>query len=71
MSPHANAAQTPMFTFVYNKESAPKPIGKAFRVELKLFTEADQEPEDPQGLEAKFETMAEASIAAPEGANSK
>ena len=62
MSPHANAAQTPMFTFVYSKEAAPKPIGKAFRVELKLYTEADQQPEDPQGLEAEFETMAEASL---------
>ncbi len=62
LSPHANAAQTPIFAFVYNKESAPKAIGKPFRVELKLFTEADQEPEDPQGLQAKFETMAEASI---------
>ncbi len=66
MSPHANAAQTPMFTFVYNKEAAPKPIGKAFRVELKLFTEADQEPEDPQGLQAEFETMAQASLVPPE-----
>jgi GWxTD domain-containing protein len=66
MSPHANAAQTPMFTFVYNKEAAPKPIGKAFRVELKLYTEADQEPEDPQGLQAKFEAVAEASLVPPE-----
>lgn len=66
MSPHANAAQAPMFTFVYNKEAAPKPIGKAFRVELKLFTEADQEPEDPQGLDRMFETMSEASIAPAE-----
>jgi len=62
MSPHANAAQTPMFTLVYNKEPAPKPIGKAFRVELKLFSNPDQEPEDPQGLQAEFETMAEASL---------
>ncbi|MGH9443560.1 MAG: GWxTD domain-containing protein, partial [Thermoanaerobaculia bacterium] len=68
MSPHANAPQTPVFTFVYNKETAPKPIGKAFRVELKMFTNADQEPEDPQGLEAAFEAMAEASIASSEPA---
>ena len=71
MSPHANAAQAPMFTFVYNKEAAPKAIGKAFRVELKLFTAADQEPEDPQGLDQKFEAMAEASILPPESANPK
>ena len=71
MSPHANAAQPPMFTFVYNKEAAPKPIGKAFRVELKLFTEADQEPEDPQGLDRMFETMAEASISPAEITNPK
>jgi GWxTD domain-containing protein len=71
MSPHANAAQAPMFTFVYNKEAAPKAIGKPFRVELKLFTEADQEPEDPQGLNQKFEAMAEASIASTESPNPK
>ncbi len=71
MSPHANTAQTPMFTFVYNKESAPKPIGKPFRVELKMYSAAEQEPEDARDFDAKVEAMAEASIVTAEPASGK
>jgi GWxTD domain-containing protein len=70
-SPHAAAAQTPMFTFVYDAEHAPKASGKAFRAELKMYSETDQEPEDPQGLDQKFEAMAQASILPPESTNPK
>lgn len=71
MGPHSTGAQTPVFTFIYDAEHAPKAIGKAFRAELKLYSEADQEPADPRDLEEKFEAVARASIAVPEGANPK
>ena len=62
-SPHAAAVQTPLFTFIYDEEHAPKAIGKAFRAELKMYSAVDQEPADPRDLEAKFEQVAAASIA--------
>jgi GWxTD domain-containing protein len=71
MGPHATGAQTPLFTFVYDEEHAPKAIGKAFRAELKLFSEVDQEPADPRDLDAKFETVSQASIVTAEALQPK
>jgi hypothetical protein len=36
-----------------------------------MYSEVDQEPEDPQGLDQKFEAMAQASILPPESTNPK
>ena len=62
LGPHSTGAQTPVFIFVYDRETAPKAIGKPFRAELKLYSDVDQEPADPRDLDAKFETVAESSI---------
>ncbi len=70
-SPHAAAVQTPLFTFVYDTEHAPKAIGKPFRAELKMYSAVDQEPADPRDLEAKFETVAEASVVTAEASSSR
>ena len=64
MGPHSTGAQTPVFTFVYDDEHAPKAIGKAFRAELKMYSDADQEPADPRDLEGKFDVVARGSIVA-------
>jgi GWxTD domain-containing protein len=58
-APHA---QGPTFTLIYDEQAAPKPIGKPFKVELKMNSNADQESWDPKDLDAKFEAVAEASI---------
>jgi GWxTD domain-containing protein len=58
-SPHA---QSPTFTLAYDEQAAPKAIGKPFKVELKMISNADQESWDPKDLDAKFEAVAEASI---------
>jgi len=65
MGPHSTGAQTPVFTFVYDEDHAPKAIGKAFRAELKMYSEVDQEPADPRDFDAKVEAVAEASATAP------
>jgi len=62
MGPHSTGAQTPVFSFLYDDEHAPKAIGKAFRADLKMYSEADQEPADPRDLESKFEAVAQASV---------
>jgi GWxTD domain-containing protein len=62
MSPHSNGAHTPDFTFSYDKDAAPKAIGKPFQIELKMYSNAEQEPEDARDFDAKVETMAQASI---------
>jgi GWxTD domain-containing protein len=62
MSPHANAPQLPIFSFLYDKDAAPKAIGKPFQVELKMYSNAEQEPEDVRDMDAKVEAMAEASV---------
>ncbi len=64
MGPHSTGAQTPVFTFIYDDEHAPKAIGKAFRAELKMYSETDQEPADPRDLEGKFDVVARGSIVA-------
>ncbi len=71
LGPGASAVQTPVFTFVYDAEHAPKAIGKAFRVELKMFSDVDQEPADLRDFDAKVEAVAEASVAGQKTANSK
>jgi GWxTD domain-containing protein len=54
---------SPTFTIVYDVAHAPKSIGKAFRVELKMKTAAVQEAVKPEELEEEFEMVARASIA--------
>jgi GWxTD domain-containing protein len=56
--------KSPIFTIVYDAAHAPKSIGKAFRVELKMKTAAVQEAVKPEELEEKFETVARASMTA-------
>ncbi len=71
MGPHSSGAQTPVFTFIYDEEHAPKAIGKAFRAELKMYSEADQEPADPRDFDSKLEAVAQASMTASESPNPK
>lgn len=54
--------KNPVFTIVYDEAHAPKSIGKAFRVELKMKTAAVQEAVKPEELEENFETVARASM---------
>jgi GWxTD domain-containing protein len=56
--------KSPIFTIVYDAAHAPKSIGKAFRVELKMKTAAVQEAVKPEELEERFETVARASFTA-------
>jgi GWxTD domain-containing protein len=60
----AHSQQDPVFIIVYDAAHAPKCIGKAFRVELKMKTAARQEAVKAEELEEKFETVARASITA-------
>jgi hypothetical protein len=57
--PHA---RSPTFTFAYDEQAAPKPIGKPFKIELKMISNSYQETWDPKALDEKFEAVAEASI---------
>jgi GWxTD domain-containing protein len=61
--PHA---QSPTIIFSYDEASAPKAIGKKFKVELKLISDSYQESWDEKNLNAKFEAVAQASIVPPE-----
>ncbi len=61
----AHHAEAPVMAFVYDKASAPKAIGKAFRVEIRMVSNSDQEPVDPKDLEEKLEAVAKASIVPP------
>jgi GWxTD domain-containing protein len=54
--------KTPIFSFVYDQEHAPKPIGRAFRVDLRMESAKTQTPVDAKSLDENFETMAKASI---------
>ena len=58
----AHSERAEQFNFDYDKRQAPAAIGKPFRVEILLRSSSDQQPLDPQGLEEKFEAVAEASI---------
>lgn len=71
MGPHSSGAQTPVFTFIYDEEHAPKAIGKAFRADLKMYSEVDQEPADPRDFDAKLEAVAQASMTAPRSSDPK
>ncbi len=55
-------ADSPSMTFVYDEAAAPKPIGKPFKIEVKMISSSYQETWDPKGLDEKFEAVAEASI---------
>ncbi|MEO8191745.1 MAG: GWxTD domain-containing protein [Acidobacteriota bacterium] len=57
----AMTAQNPIFTLEYDEPSAPKAIGKSFRVDLKMKSDAVQEAAEPKDLEDKFEAVARAS----------
>ncbi len=57
----AQTAQDPIFTVEYDQAQAPKAIGKAFQVELKMKSDTKQEPVDSKDLEEKFEAVARAS----------
>ncbi len=57
-----SSAREPRLWIIYDEKAAPKPIGKAFRIELKMKSGAQQEAVDPQDLDEKFEQMAKASI---------
>lgn len=52
----------PLFVIVYDEQHAPKSIGKAFRVELKMKSATRQEAARAEELDEKFETVAKASI---------
>jgi GWxTD domain-containing protein len=54
----------PVFVIVYDEKHAPKSIGKAFRVELKMKGAAKQEAVKAEELEENFEAVAKASITA-------
>jgi GWxTD domain-containing protein len=54
--------QTSTFTLRYDATAAPKAIGKAFQVEVKMISRSHQETWDPKGLDEKFERVAQASI---------
>ena len=62
----AVTAQDPIFTLEYDEAQAPKPIGKAFRVDLKMKSDAVQEALEPRDLDEKFEAMARASRVRPQ-----
>ena len=53
--------ESPTVTFGYDASSAPPAIGRAFEVELRMISNADQEAVDPKGLEEKIEAVAQAS----------
>ena len=54
--------QYPTMTFIYDAEHAPKAIGKPFKAEVNMVTTTYQEPADPNDMNAKFESVAEASL---------
>jgi GWxTD domain-containing protein len=52
----------PTQSFIYDADHAPKPIGKAFRVDLRMDSAKTQTPVNAKELDEYFETMAKASI---------
>ena len=55
-------AQYPTMTFIYDADHAPKAIGKPFKAEVNMVSSTYQEPANPEDLNAKFESVAEASL---------
>jgi len=53
----------PTMTFIYDEQAAPRPIGKPFKIEVKMISNAYQETWDSRDLEEKTEAVAQASIA--------
>jgi len=55
----SRSEQDPVFTIAYDAAHAPKAIGKAFQVDVKM--RAKEVAADPDDLDAKFEAVAKAS----------
>jgi GWxTD domain-containing protein len=58
----SSSAREPTFTIIYDEKAAPRAIGKAFRVELKVKSAARQEAVDQAALDENLEKMAKASL---------
>ncbi len=68
LSPSPRHVASPSVTFAYDAEHAPKAIGKPFKAEINVISSSYQEAADEADLNAKFEAVAQASIAkSPEG----
>ena len=61
----ASQVKYPVLTITYDDRAAPRAIGKTFKVELLMKSEASQEAKDPLDLDEKFEVMAKASHKPP------
>jgi len=64
-------ADSPSVTFVYDEQAAPQPIGKPFKIEVKMISNTYQEAWDPKDLDEKAEAVANASIASAPRSDSK
>ena len=64
-------ADSPTMTFVYDEQAAPRAIGKPFKIEVKMISNAYQETWDSKDLDDKTEAVAQASIAAAPPSDSK
>jgi len=58
----SGSTHDPIFSILYDEKAAPKAIGKAFRVDLKMKGGGRQEAVKTEDLEEKFEAVAKASI---------
>ena len=58
----ASRVEYPLLTITYDGKAAPKAIGKAFTVALKMKSETNQEAVNAAELDEKFEVMAKASL---------
>lgn len=58
----SRSVQDPIFSILYDEKAAPRAIGRAFRVDLKMKAGGKQEAVKPEELEEKFEAVAKASI---------
>jgi GWxTD domain-containing protein len=67
----ASPSEQPQFTLVYDEQAAPKAIGKAFRIDLAVYSADDQQPVDPKTFEELQEKVAQASIIGSEGTPEK
>ena len=58
----SGSSKDPVFSIAYDDKAAPKAIGKAFRVDLKMKGGGRQEAVKAEELEEEFEAVAKASI---------
>lgn len=58
----SRSEQEAIFSILYDERHAPRSIGKAIRVDLKMKSDARQEAVRPEELEEWFETVAKASV---------